>query len=366
MPKRDARNLSPSQLDELRSRAIALWKMGCNRRVIGTLLEVHYNSVGRWVSSFELEGPGAILSAKRGRKAGGSRSLSPSQELSVQKMITDKTPDQLKMPFALWTRRAVCDLVEESFGIPLPERTCGEYLKRWGFTAQRPARRNYEQNPEAVRRWMQEQYPGVASRAKQEDAEIHWGDESSGARKPAEGSPKGGRGGGQQTGVRNDGQHGRGFAPKGQTPVASNSSKRFSINMISSVTNQGKVRWMVYRDSFNGAVFINFLRRLTKDAARKVILIVDNLRVHHCAPVKAWVAEHSDLIELVFLPSYSPEHNPDEYLHGDLKASLGRKPSPRNQQTLEEHLKSHMRMLSKSPTRVAAYFQAEHVRYAAA
>ena len=345
MPKRDARNLSPSQLDELRSRAIALWKMGCNRRAIAALLEVHYNSVGRWVSAFEIEGPGAILSAKRGRKAGGSRSLSSSQELSVQKMITDKTPDQLKMPFALWTRRAVCELVEESFGIPLPERTCGEYLRRWGFTAQRPARRNYEQNPEAVRRWMQEQYPGVARRAKEQGAEIHWGDE---------------------TGVRNDCQHGRGFSPKGKTPVANNSSKRFSINMISSVTNKGKVRWMVYRDSFNGAVFINFLGRLIKDAGRKVVLIVDNLRVHHCAPVKAWVAEHSDLIELVFLPSYSPERNPDEYLNGDLKASLGRKPSPRNQQTLEKNLKSHMRMLSKSPARVAAYFQAEHVRYAAA
>ena len=111
MSKRDARNLSPSQLDELRSRAIALWKMGWSRRATATLLEVHYNSVGRWVAAFDLEGPGAIVSAKRGRKAGGSRSLSAAQELSVQKMITDKTPDQLKMPFALWTRRAVCELV---------------------------------------------------------------------------------------------------------------------------------------------------------------------------------------------------------------------------------------------------------------
>ena len=345
MPKRDARNLSPTQLDELRARAIALWQMGWNHRAIAALLEVHYNSVGRWVAAFQTEGPGAIVSAKRGRKAGGSRRLSVVQERSVQKMITDKTPDQLKLPFALWTRRAVCELVEASFGIALPERTCGEYLKRWGFTAQRPARRNYEQNPEAVRRWMQEQYPGVVTRAKAQGAEIHWGDE---------------------TGVRNDFQPGRGFSPKGQTPVAKHSSKRFSMNMISSVTNQGKVRWMVYRDSFNGSVFINFLRRLTKDAGRKVVLIVDNLRVHHCAPVKAWVAEHCELIELVFLPSYSPERNPDEYLNGDLKASLGRKPSPRDQQTLERNLKSHMRMLSKSPARVAAYFQAEHVRYAAA
>ena len=192
---------------------------------------------------------------------------------------------------------------------------------------------------------MQEQYPAVANRAKEQGAEIHWGDE---------------------TGVRNDCAPGRGFSPKGKTPVANSSFKRFSMNMISSVINQGKVRWMIYRNSFNGAVFINFLRRLTKDAGRKVILLGDHLRVHHCAPVKAWVAEHADLIELVFLPSDRPEPNPDEYLNGDLKASLGRKPAPRHQQTLATNLKSHMRMLRKFPARVAASFQAQHVRYAAA
>lgn len=345
MEQRDARTLSPLQLDELRARAISLWKKGFNRRNIAALLDVHHNTVGRWIATYESEGPGALRSAKRGRKKGGSRNLTPAQEKEIQKVITDKTPDQLKMPFALWTRRAVCDLVEERFGARLPERTCGEYLKRWGFTAQRPARRNYEQNPEAVRRWIEEEYPQIAKRAKQEGAEIHWGDE---------------------TGVRNDCQHGRGYAPVGKTPLVRNSSKRFSVNMISSITNQGKVRWMAYRDSFNAVVFIKFLGRLIKESNRKIILIVDNLRVHHCKPVKEWVAQHAKKIELAFLPSYSPEHNPDEYLNCDLKSAMGKKPSPRTQCDLESNLKQHMRMLSKSPRRAASYFEATSVRYAAA
>jgi transposase len=345
MEPRDARTLSPLQLDELRLRAICLWKKGFNRRKISGLLDVHYNTVGRWVCAYVTEGPGALRSAKRGRKKGGSRNLTPAQEKEVQKMITDKTPDQLKMPFALWTRRAVCDLVEEFYRVRLPERTCGEYLKRWGFTAQRPARRNYEQNPEAVRRWIEQEYPQIAKRAKKEGAEIHWGDE---------------------TGVRNDCQHGRGFAPAGKTPVVRNSSKRFGINMISSVTNQGKVRWMVYRDSFNARIFIKFMSRLIKDAKGKIILIVDNLRVHHCRPVKEWVARRKSKIELAFLPSYSPEHNPDEYLNCDLKSALGKKPSPRTQGDLEQNLKGHMRMLSKSRRRAASYFEAKPIRYAAA
>ena len=133
---------------------------------VAALLDVHYNSVGRWISTYDHEGPGALRSAKRGRKKGTSRNLTPAQEKEIQKVITDKTPDQLKMPFALWTRRAVCDLVEKRYGARLPERTCGEYLKRRGFTAQRPARRNYEQNPEAVRRWIEEEYPQIVQQAK--------------------------------------------------------------------------------------------------------------------------------------------------------------------------------------------------------
>lgn len=345
MEPRDARTLSPLALDELRSRAVVLWKSGLNRRKVAALLEVHYNTIGRWIAAFAKEGPGALRSAKRGRKKGDQRSLTPAQEKEIQQMIADKTPDQLKMPFALWTRRAVCDLVEARLGMRLPERTCGEYLKRWGFSAQRPTRRNYEQNPQAVRRWIKEEYPQIARRAKEDGSEIHWGDE---------------------TGVRNDCQHGRGFSPVGKTPVVGHSSKRFSANMISSITNQGKVRWMIYRDNFNAEVFIEFMRRLIKDAKSKIILIVDNLRVHHCQPVKAWIAKQASEIELAFLPSYSPEHNPDEYLNCDLKSALSRKPSARTQTDLENNLKQHMRMLSKSPKRAASYFEAEQIRYAAA
>ena len=115
------------------ARAISLWKKGFNRRRIGTLLEVHYNTVGRWVCTYEIEGKGALRSAKRRRKKGGSRNLTPRQEKEIQKVITDKTPDQLKMPFALWTRRAVCELVEERCTVRLPERTCGGVSQTLGL-----------------------------------------------------------------------------------------------------------------------------------------------------------------------------------------------------------------------------------------
>lgn len=325
-------------------RAVQLRRQGHSRTAIGEMLEAHRNTIGRWVAGHKAGGVKALQIRKRGRKEGEKRRLSLPQEKAVQAMICEKTPDQLKLAFALWTRRAVCELVEREYDIRLPVRTCGEYLARWGFTPQKPARRAYEQNPQAVAAWMAQTYPAMARRAKAEGAEIHWGDE---------------------TGVRSDCQHGRSYAPRGHTPVVRLRARRFSSNMISTVTNQGKVRWMIYRETLSSAVFIRFLERLSKDAARKVFLIVDNLKVHHSAPVKAWLLEHAAQIEVFYLPSYSPERNPDEYLNGDLKTAVTSTTPAHNLEQLENKVIRHMRKLQKSPKHVASYFRNQYVQYAA-
>ena len=278
---------------------------GKSRSEVADALGINIGTVDRWRREKKQRGKSALQPRKRGRQVGAYRDLTPEQEVEIQKQIAGKTPDQLKLAFALWTRKAVCELILKDYGIKMPVRTCGEYLNRWGYTPQKPARRAYEQNPKAVKEWMEVKYPVITQRAKAEGAEIHWGDE---------------------TGVRSDCQHGRSYAPKGKTPVIRLRGQRFSTNMISSVTNQGKVRWMIYRDTLNSAVLIRFLDRLAKDSSRKVFLIVDNLRVHHSGSVKEWLAMNAHRIELHFLPSYGPERNPDEYLNGDLKGASGRMP----------------------------------------
>lgn len=303
--KEDARSLDQKTQATLRRRSDAMHKAGKSRQFVAEALGVNIGTVDRWRRECKKRGAKALQPAKRGRRLGAMRELRAEQEQEIQKKIAEKTPDQLKLAFALWTRKAVCELILKDYGIRMPVRTCGEYLKRWGYTPQKPARRAYEQNPKAVKEWMEEIYPKIARQAKEEGAEIHWGDE---------------------TGVRSDCLHGRCYAPRGKTPVVRLRGRRFSTNMISSVTNQGKVRWMIYRDTLNSEVFIRFLDRLPRDSGRKVILIVDNLRVHHSAPVKEWLAKNARRIELQYLPSYSPERNPDEYLNGDLKGALGRMP----------------------------------------
>ena len=308
MEKTDARRLPPEAQEQLRKQAVRLKKKGKSFADIARLLDVHRNSVSNWWITYESAGATGLRPQTRGRRAGEQRTLRPEQEVEIQALISDKTPEQYKLTFALWTRQAVQELIKLRLRLTMPLRTVGEYLKRWGFTPQKPLKRAYEQRPAEVRKWLAESYPAIAARAKEEGAEIHWGTclQQAG-----------------ETGIRSDSQHGRSYSPKGKTPVIRLSAKRASMNMISTVTNQGKVRFMMYSGSMNAKRLLRFFAQLVKDAARKVFLILDNLRVHHARLVKAWLAaeENQRSIEVFFLLAYSPELNPDEYLNCDLPAA---------------------------------------------
>lgn len=339
----DVRKLEPAAREQLRRTAVRLFKRGHSQAAIARELGVRRATVVAWVS--QSQSGGTLKDKPRGRPHGHGRRLTPDQELRLQKDLVDKTPDQLKLRFALWNAQAVRALVKAHFGIDLPVRTVRLYLSRWGFTPQRPLRRAFEQQPAAVRHWLESDYPAIAARAKAEGAEIHWGDE---------------------TGVSSVEHYPRGYAPKGKTPVLTLSqAQRERINLISAITNQGTVRFMMVRETLTADVLIQFLKRLIRDAGRKVFLILDNLRVHHAAKVKRWLAGKTDRIEVFFLPSYSPELNPDEYLNADLKARLNGAEPVRGSAHLKRKVLSHLRSIQKQPARVRSYFKAGPIRYAA-
>ena len=165
--------------------------------------------------------------------------------------------------------------------------------------------------------------------------------------------------------MSNQANYGRSFAPAGETPVIPRPATRFALSMIASLTNHGKLRFMIYEGALNAAIFLIFLRRLIRAAPRKVFLIVDNLKVHRARMVAAWLREHRDRIELFYLPSYAPEHNPEEFLNNDLKQTLARRRTPKTKAALKSGLTSYMRSLQRQPAKVRAFFQAPSVRYAA-
>lgn len=312
---------------------------------IVSLSGLSYPTVRGVIDRYESEGAASVKPAARGHRLGEGRRLNAQQELLIQQTICDKRPEQLKMDFALWSRVAVMELIKDKCGICLSVRGVGKYLQRWGFTPQKPIKKAYEQRPEAVQAWLDEQYPAIEAKAKAEGAEIHWGDE---------------------TALVNTDVRGRSYAPAGKTPVAfAVGGTRQKLSMIATVTNQGKTRWMIIDEAFNSDRLIEFLGALIKDAGRKVFLILDNLRVHHSKPVKAWVADRTEQIELFYLPSYSPELNPEERLNSELKQALGSKVPARTKAKLKAAASEHMQALEQSPERVKKYFRDPRVKYAA-
>lgn len=344
MEKIDVRKVSAETLEILRKQAVSLRKKGYSFVAIGEIIGVRRQTVSDWRKSCREAGVKSFKPKKRGKPVGAYRILNPSHEKAIQDLIAGSTPDRYKLIFALWTREAVCQLIKERLGVRMPIRTAGEYLSRWGFTPQKPLKRAYEQRPAEVRKWLDEEYPAVAARAKAENAEIHRGDE---------------------TGVRSDCQHGRSYSPRGKTPVIRLSARRTKLNMISSVTNQGKVRFMVYEETMTARLLICFMERLIRDARKKVFLILDNLRVHHAGKVKQWLEDHKLKIEVFYLPAYSPELNPDEYLNCDLKAGVHSKAPARDRINLKKKVIAHMRKLQKLPERIRKYFKHPKIAYAA-
>jgi len=344
MEKRDARKLSTQAQQELREMAIRLKESGKTYKAIAEIVHVQPTTICAWYKAYQRGGKKAIKIKKRGRPSGSCRTLTAVQEHEIQKAIVDKCPDQLKFPFALWTRVAVQQLIRELFSIKMPIRTVGEYLKRWNYTPQKPLRKAYKQNPKAISAWLKDEYPTIAMKSKKENAEIHWGDE---------------------TGLCNDSYHGRSYAPRGETPAIKIHPRCQRVNLISTVTNQGKVRFMIYKDKMNSQTLIQFMKRLIKDSDQKIFLILDNLRVHHSHLVKDWLKDHKTEIEIFFLPSYSPELNPDEYLNCDLKIGVHSKVPARTKEQLAKKTLSHLRKLQKMPSRVKNYFKHPKISYAA-
>jgi transposase len=340
----DARQVSDEVLEALRLRAVRGCELGFTQGDIADLLGVSQETVSRWWTAYTAGGPGALPGDRTGRPVGSGRALSDEQARRIQDLIDDHGPEELGIPAPLWSRRAVRDLIRQECGIVMPVRTVGEYLKRWGYTAKVPRRHARRQDPEEVRRWLEETYPAIAARAREEGAEIYWCDE---------------------TGVAADEHPRLGYAREGDPATMEVPDTHIRINQVSAISNEGAVRFMTYKGTMDGALFTVFLGRLLRTSARKVFLIVDRLRAHEKATVMDWVEAHKDRIEIFFMPPYTPEYNPDEYLNNDLKGSVHEAGLPDHKEELRSRVQRFMRRLFSAPEHVMSYFQHPCVQYAA-
>jgi transposase len=341
----DARMLSDEVLEALRLRALHGCELGFTETEMADILGVCRETVSRWWSAYAAAGLEALPQQRSGRPLGSGRMLSEQQADHIQQLLRTHSPQELGIAAPLWNRRAVRDLIRQRCDVALAVRTVGLYLRRWGFTAKRPRRHAHAQDPEEVREWLEQTYPAIAERAAREDAEIHWCDE---------------------VGVAADHYPGRGYAPEGQPATMGVPDRHIRANQISTITNQGAVRFLTYTRTMNAALYLVFLARLLRSTTGKVFLIVDRLRAHKTPEVVEWLARHQDRIEVFYLPRCAPELNADEYLNNDLKGEVNEAGLPHNKHEVRSRIQGFMRKLLHFPEHVMSYFQHPSVQYAAA
>jgi len=342
MRNKDARSLSSAAQEDLRKRVVRAVRNGMSQTKCAKVFGVARGTVNNW-SRLHEDGGAAALKSRRRRRPREPR-LTSEQRAQTIRWIVGRGPDQLRLPFSLWTREAVQQLIEQEFELSVSVWTVGRYLKSWGLTPQKPMRRAFEQSPAEVRRWLESVYPAIEREAKRLGVQIHWGDEM---------------------GLRSDHQVGRTYGIRGKTPVVLGTGQRFRCNMISTISTRGRLAFMVFGETFTVNVFLRFLKRLIRHVKRQIVLIVDRHPVHRSAAVKDWLLKNEAKIRMFFLPSYSPELNPDEMLNQDVKSNaLGRR-RPWDRDEMIDDVRGYLRSTQKQPDIVKRFFHEKHVQYAA-
>ena len=338
--KTDARSLDHKTLTELRKRAVARVQAGETPSAVARVLGIHIRTIFRWLANYRGGGWQNLDAKKRG---GRPPKLDGKALKWVYDTVTMKSPLQLKFPFALWTSVMIGQLIHERYGIRLSRSSVCRLLGQMGLSAQRPLWRAYQQNPEVIQRWVDEEYPKIRRQARKVGAEIYFGDEA---------------------GVRSDFHSGTTWGKRGQTPIVSSTGARFGLNMISAVSPRGQMRFMITKGRVNAKVFIEFLKRLLVNAPGPAFLIVDGHPTHKAKCVRQFVESQEGKLRLFLLPPYSPELNPDEYVWNDLKNNcIGRKALSSKEQ-LRKQVLSHLRKIQKMPALIISFFESPTTRYA--
>jgi len=293
-----------------------------------------------WLRDFQDKG----LEALAERIAQGPEPLlSEKQRQQVRKWILGKDPRQYGFDFALWTRRIVQALIKERMGIECGLTAVGRLLASLNITPQKPLRRAYERDPEAVALWEKETYPALKKRAKRLGARIFFSDEA---------------------GFQSDPVLGRTYGLKGQTPIVTTSGQRQSLNVISAVNARGEFWAVTYTGKLNAESFMVFLQNFVESQPGKIFLVVDGHPAHKANAVKHYIKSLKGRLELYFLPPYAPDLNPDEFVWSYMKNNgVSKKPLKKNE-SLQSRIDEDLNGIKENRKLVKSFFGATSVAYA--
>jgi len=337
--KIDGRTLSHETLETIRMMAVRRVNEGERPSVVMESYGLCRTTIYPWLRA---ERKGGLDVLKSRRAPGRQSTLTARQTAAVRSWICGKDPRQYGFDFGLWTREIVSALILTRFQKKVSVTTVGRVLARLDITPQKPLRRAYERDPEAIERWKAEEYPKLKKRAKRCGADIFFLDEA---------------------GIRSDGPLDRTWGAKGETPVVPTSGQRQSVNAISAVNAQGAFWYSVYTGRFNAGRFVEFLRAFMRRRPRRVFLVVDGHPAHRAKMVNQYTESTGGKLELHFLPGYAPELNPDEFVWSNLRSKGTCKKPLKKSESLRKRVDQDLTSIKKDKALVRSFFCAPSVVY---
>ena len=306
-----------------------------------TSLGLCRTTIYRWLRTYKDKGMEALAEKIA---QGPEPKLTDKQRQQVKRWILGKDPRQYGFDFGLWSRRIVRALIKEKMGIELGITAVGRLLASLDITPQKPLRRAYERDPQAVEQWLRQTYPKLKARAKRAGAKIFFLDEA---------------------GFQSDPPLGRTYGLKGKTPVVTTSGQRQSINVISAVNPRGEFWAATYTGKLDAESFVIFLKNFVSGRRGKVFLVVDGHPAHKANLVKEFIKDMKGRLELHFLPPYAPDLNPDEFVWSYMKGSgVSKKPLKQNE-SMRQRVEEDLANIGQNQILVRSFFGADSVAYAA-
>jgi transposase len=335
----DGRKLDHKTLEDMRLRAIDAVESGVHPEDVAATLGMARSTVFGWIARYREGGKQAL---KARPVPGRPPKLTGAQLQRLYALISGTDPRQLQFEFALWTREMIAELIRGEFAVKLSLSGVGRLLRRLGLSPQRPLWRAWQADPDAVQQWRKQDFPAIRAEAKKAGATIYFADEA---------------------GLRSDYHAGTTWAPVGQTPIVKATGARHSLNMISAVTAQGRLRFSTYTGSFTAERFIEFCKKLIHDTDGPVYLVVDGHPTHKAKAVKRFADDTDGALKLFILPAYSPQLNPDEWVWKNVKHDRVGRTSVKTAEEFKAKIVAALRRLQNMPHLVRAFFADPDLRY---
>lgn len=339
MDRKGERRVPRRSLKDIRTLAVGALEKGMHPEDVADLYDVGRSTVYNWRKEYQEKGAAALVVKKA---PGRTPRLAEKQREQLRKWIVGKDPRQLQFDFALWTRQMVRDLIRREFGVDYTPQAIGDILRDMGLSPQRPLVRAYEQDPERVRKWKEEEYPAIVKAAKAAGGRIFFCDEAR---------------------IRTDYHSGTTWAPAGRTPVVRGTGDRKSINMISAISPRGEIHFSFLSGNLNSGLFIDYLKKLMHDIPGPVFLIADGYPSHKSKETLEFVQSTEGRLNLLFLPPYSPELNPDEWVWKSIKHDQVGKMASRSAMEMRNGISRVVARLQSATEFVLGFFRDPDLSY---